>query len=162
MDSILSGEAFVNMSNHNMYPISGSVSQVCLSAKMTPINECTKRGRRLYGLQLIYESIIVLIIPLRINVIRKTNPRWADRFSTCGIRANGADTVYMSFGAMLKDFIRDDLIELYRLVMQKYGTNRPKDAYDRVLWSDLKTMFDPPLNEDAIWSLPLQQKMNRI
>ncbi|GJZ36884.1 putative ribonuclease H-like domain-containing protein [Tanacetum coccineum] len=77
------------------------------------------------------------------------------------IRANGADTVYMSFGAMLKDFIREDLIELYRLVMQKYGTNRPEDAYDRVLWSDLKTMFDPPLNEDAIWSLPLQQKMIR-
>ncbi|GJY23253.1 glyceraldehyde-3-phosphate dehydrogenase GAPCP1, chloroplastic-like protein [Tanacetum coccineum] len=75
------------------------------------------------------------------------------------IRANGADTVYMSFGAMLKDFTREDLIELYRLVMQKYGTNRPEDAYDRVLWSDLRTMFDPPLNEDAIWSLPLQQKM---
>ncbi|GKD54496.1 hypothetical protein Tco_1287883 [Tanacetum coccineum] len=71
------------------------------------------------------------------------------------IRANGADTVYMSFGAMLKDFTREDLIELYRLVMQKYGTNRPEDAYDRVLWSDLRTMFDPPLNEDAIWSLPL-------
>ncbi|GJT01026.1 hypothetical protein Tco_0822195 [Tanacetum coccineum] len=51
------------------------------------------------------------------------------------IRANGADTVYMSFGAMLKDFTREDLIELYR------------------------TMFDPPLNEDAIWSLPLQQKI---
>ncbi|GJW98637.1 hypothetical protein Tco_0180445 [Tanacetum coccineum] len=75
------------------------------------------------------------------------------------IRANGADTVYMSFGAMVKDFTREDLIELYRLVMQKYGTNRPEDAYDRVLWSDLKTMFDPPLNEDAILSLPLQQKM---
>ncbi|GJR19557.1 hypothetical protein Tco_0968084 [Tanacetum coccineum] len=43
--------------------------------------------------------------------------------------------------------------------MQKYGTNRPEDAYDRVLWSDLRTMFDPPLIEDAIWSLPLQQKM---
>ncbi|GJR27673.1 hypothetical protein Tco_1103905 [Tanacetum coccineum] len=71
------------------------------------------------------------------------------------IRANGADTVYMSFGAMLKDFTREDLIELYRLVMQKYGTNRPEDAYDRVLWSDLRTMFNPPLNEDAIWSLPL-------
>ncbi|GKC79041.1 hypothetical protein Tco_1129815 [Tanacetum coccineum] len=51
------------------------------------------------------------------------------------MRANGADTVYMSFGAMVKDFTREDLIELYR------------------------TMFDPPLNEDAIWSLPLQQKM---
>ncbi|GKG38907.1 hypothetical protein Tco_0460619, partial [Tanacetum coccineum] len=28
------------------------------------------------------------------------------------IRANGADTVYMSFGVMLKDFTREDLIEL--------------------------------------------------
>ncbi|GKC73866.1 hypothetical protein Tco_1119749, partial [Tanacetum coccineum] len=74
------------------------------------------------------------------------------------MRANGADTVYMSFGAMIKDFTREDLIELYRLVMKKYGTNRPEDAYDRVLWSDLKTMFDPPLIEDAIWSLPLHKR----
>ncbi|GJW86301.1 putative ribonuclease H-like domain-containing protein [Tanacetum coccineum] len=73
--------------------------------------------------------------------------------------AKRIEKVYMSFGAMVKDFTREDLIELYRLVMQKYGTNRPKDAYDRVLWSDLMTMFDPPLNEDAIWSLPLHQKM---
>ncbi|GKB77766.1 hypothetical protein Tco_0944661, partial [Tanacetum coccineum] len=51
------------------------------------------------------------------------------------MRANVVDTVYMSFGDMVKDFTREDLIELYR------------------------TMFDPPLNEDAIWSLPLQQKM---
>ncbi|GKE53792.1 hypothetical protein Tco_1488948, partial [Tanacetum coccineum] len=49
------------------------------------------------------------------------------------MRANRADTVYMSFGAMVKDFTREDLIEL--------------------------TMFDLPLNEDAIWILPLQQKM---
>ncbi|GJS78841.1 hypothetical protein Tco_0728722 [Tanacetum coccineum] len=66
------------------------------------------------------------------------------------IRANRADTVYISFGAMIKDFTREDLIELYRLVMQKYGTNRPEDAYDKVLCSDLRTMFDPPLIEDAI------------
>ncbi|GKA76086.1 hypothetical protein Tco_0782464 [Tanacetum coccineum] len=45
------------------------------------------------------------------------------------IRANGVDTVYMRFGAMIKDFTREDLIELYRLVMQKYGTNRPEEAY---------------------------------
>ncbi|GJX83019.1 hypothetical protein Tco_0332500 [Tanacetum coccineum] len=49
--------------------------------------------------------------------------------------------------------------ELYRLVIKKYGVNRPKEIYDRVLWGDLKTMFDPPLSDDAIWSLPLQQKM---
>ncbi|GJV93341.1 hypothetical protein Tco_1541154 [Tanacetum coccineum] len=33
--------------------------------------------------------------------------------------------------------------ELYRLVMQKYRANRPEDVYDRVLWSDLRTMFEP-------------------
>ncbi|GJX76490.1 hypothetical protein Tco_0323301, partial [Tanacetum coccineum] len=36
------------------------------------------------------------------------------------IRANRADTVYISFGAMLKDFPREDLIELYRLLMAEY------------------------------------------
>ncbi|GJU83722.1 hypothetical protein Tco_1286087 [Tanacetum coccineum] len=74
------------------------------------------------------------------------------------IRANGADTVYMSFGAMLKDFTREDLIELYRLVMQKYGTNRPEDAYDRVLWSDLRTMFDQPLNRRCYLELTTTAK----
>ncbi|GJS43992.1 hypothetical protein Tco_0569035 [Tanacetum coccineum] len=54
-----------------------------------------------------------------------------------------------------QDFTREDLIKRYRLVMQTYGTNRPEDVYDRVLWSNIRTMFDPPLNEDAIWSLPL-------
>ncbi|GKA11945.1 hypothetical protein Tco_0691491 [Tanacetum coccineum] len=50
------------------------------------------------------------------------------------IRANGADTIYMSFGAMLKDITRDDLIELYRLVMHKYGANRPEDVYDKMYY----------------------------
>ncbi|GJU10633.1 hypothetical protein Tco_1133029 [Tanacetum coccineum] len=75
------------------------------------------------------------------------------------IRRDGSDKIYMSFGAILKDFSRDDLTELYRLVIKKYGENRPEEMYDRVLWADLKTMFDPPLSDDAIWSLPLQQKM---
>ncbi|GJZ20890.1 hypothetical protein Tco_0557929 [Tanacetum coccineum] len=75
------------------------------------------------------------------------------------IRKDGSDKIYMSFGAILKDFSRDDLIELYRLVIKKYGANRPEEMYDRVLWGDLKTMFDPPLSDDAIWSLPLQQKI---
>ncbi|GJV00214.1 hypothetical protein Tco_1329484 [Tanacetum coccineum] len=66
------------------------------------------------------------------------------------------------FGAIPKDFSRDDLIELYGLVIKKYGANRPKEMYDRVLLGpvDLWTMFDPQyLSDDAIWSLPLQQKI---
>ncbi|GJS60147.1 hypothetical protein Tco_0654931 [Tanacetum coccineum] len=57
------------------------------------------------------------------------------------------------------NFSRDELVELYKLVIKKYGANRPEEMYDRVLWGDLKTMFDPPLSDDAIWSLPLQQKI---
>ncbi|GJW40309.1 hypothetical protein Tco_0066154 [Tanacetum coccineum] len=49
--------------------------------------------------------------------------------------------------------------ELYRIVMQKYGENRPQEMYDSVLWGDLKTMFDPPLSKDEIWSLPHQQRI---
>ncbi|GJX28536.1 hypothetical protein Tco_0236615 [Tanacetum coccineum] len=75
------------------------------------------------------------------------------------IRSDGSYKIYMSFGAILKDFSRDDLTELYILVIKKYEANRPEEMYDRVLWGDLKTMFDPPLSDDAIWGLPLQQKM---
>ncbi|GJR45926.1 hypothetical protein Tco_1314029 [Tanacetum coccineum] len=57
------------------------------------------------------------------------------------------------------NFSRDELVELYRLVIKKYGANRPEEMYNKVLWGDLKTMFDPPLSDDAIWSLPLQQKI---
>ncbi|GJR18884.1 retrovirus-related pol polyprotein from transposon TNT 1-94 [Tanacetum coccineum] len=75
------------------------------------------------------------------------------------IRRDGSNKIYMSFRAILKDFSRDDLIELYKLVIKKYEANRPEEMYDRVLWGDLKTMFDPPLSDDAICSLPLQQKI---
>ncbi|GKA64125.1 ribonuclease H-like domain-containing protein, partial [Tanacetum coccineum] len=40
------------------------------------------------------------------------------------IRENGTDMVYISFGAMLTDISRDDLIELYRIVMKKHGIAR--------------------------------------
>ncbi|GJT11891.1 hypothetical protein Tco_0858933 [Tanacetum coccineum] len=75
------------------------------------------------------------------------------------VREHGTDKIYISFGAMLKDISRDDLTKLYRLVMQRYGLNRLEDEYERVLWGDLKTMFDPPLSTDLVWNLPGQQKM---
>ncbi|GJW73346.1 hypothetical protein Tco_0132716 [Tanacetum coccineum] len=43
------------------------------------------------------------------------------------IREDGTYITYINFGAMLKSISKDDLTELYRLVMQKYGTNRPED-----------------------------------
>ncbi|GJV86745.1 hypothetical protein Tco_1530683 [Tanacetum coccineum] len=49
------------------------------------------------------------------------------------IRKDGSDKIYMSFGAMLKDFSRDELVELYRLVIEKYEANTLEEMYDRVL-----------------------------
>ncbi|GJR73788.1 putative ribonuclease H-like domain-containing protein [Tanacetum coccineum] len=75
------------------------------------------------------------------------------------IRKDGSDKIYMSFRAILKDFLRDDLTELYRLVIKKYGANRHEKMYDRVLWGDLKTMFDPLLSDDATWSFHFNRRM---
>ncbi|GJV44645.1 hypothetical protein Tco_1429181 [Tanacetum coccineum] len=67
---------------------------------------------------------------------------------------NGTDMVYISFGAMLTDISRDDLTELYRIVMKKHGMNEPEDEFEKVLWEYLKNMFEEPLSTDSIWSLP--------
>ncbi|GJZ73198.1 hypothetical protein Tco_0637344 [Tanacetum coccineum] len=75
------------------------------------------------------------------------------------IREDHTDVVYVNFLGLLNDLIRYDLKELYRLMMLKYGDSRPEEEYERVLWGDLKTMFDPPSIEDVIWSLTHQQKV---
>ncbi|GJS72884.1 hypothetical protein Tco_0705725 [Tanacetum coccineum] len=75
------------------------------------------------------------------------------------IKEDHTDVVYVNFQGLLNDLTRDDLKELYRLMMLKYGDSRPEEEYERVLWGDLKTMFDPPSTEDAVWSLTHQQKV---
>ncbi|GJX39270.1 hypothetical protein Tco_0252573 [Tanacetum coccineum] len=75
------------------------------------------------------------------------------------IREDNTDVVYVNFQGLLNDLTRDDLKELYRLMMLKYGDNRPEEEFERVLWGDLKTMFDPPSEEDPIWKLPHQQQI---
>ncbi|GJU79828.1 hypothetical protein Tco_1282193 [Tanacetum coccineum] len=66
------------------------------------------------------------------------------------VRENGTDMVYISFGAMLNDISRDDLTELYRIVMKKHGMNKPEDEFEKVLWKYLKNMFKEPLSTDSI------------
>ncbi|GJT16090.1 hypothetical protein Tco_0874796 [Tanacetum coccineum] len=75
------------------------------------------------------------------------------------VREDGADIVYINFGAMLKDITRDDLTELYRIVMNRYGMNGPEDELEKVLWGYLKNMFEEPLSTDPIWSLLGQQRI---
>ncbi|GKC60470.1 hypothetical protein Tco_1088068 [Tanacetum coccineum] len=49
------------------------------------------------------------------------------------IKEDHRDVVYVNFQGLLNDLTRDDLKELYRLMMLKYGDSRPEEEYKRVL-----------------------------
>ncbi|GKE47741.1 hypothetical protein Tco_1478999 [Tanacetum coccineum] len=66
------------------------------------------------------------------------------------IRADGSLKIYLVFSHMLKSFYREDLETLYKLVKAKYRSTRPVEDLDLVLYVDLKTMFDPHV-EDQVW-----------
>ncbi|GJY20800.1 hypothetical protein Tco_0393366 [Tanacetum coccineum] len=66
------------------------------------------------------------------------------------MRANGKSQMYMFFSQMLKKFDREDLEDLYKLVKVKFESTKPMGDLDLLLWGDLKTMFEPHV-EDAVW-----------
>ncbi|GJY41018.1 hypothetical protein Tco_0428288 [Tanacetum coccineum] len=75
------------------------------------------------------------------------------------VREDGTDIVYINFGAMLKSISRDDLTELYRIVMNRYGLDGPEDKLEKEFWKCLRVMFEEPLSTDSIWSEIEQQKI---
>ncbi|GJY98040.1 hypothetical protein Tco_0514950 [Tanacetum coccineum] len=66
------------------------------------------------------------------------------------IKADGSSKMYLVFSHMLKSFDREDLETLYKLVKAKYGSTRPVEDLDLVLYGDFKTMFEPHV-EDNVW-----------
>ncbi|GJV44357.1 hypothetical protein Tco_1428893 [Tanacetum coccineum] len=75
------------------------------------------------------------------------------------VREDGTDIVYINFGAMMKSISRDDLTELYRIVMNRYGMDGPEDKLEKGFWKCLRIMFEEPLSTDSIWSEIGQQKI---
>ncbi|GJS42284.1 hypothetical protein Tco_0567327 [Tanacetum coccineum] len=58
-----------------------------------------------------------------------------------------------------KSISRDDLTELYRIVMNRYGLDGPEDKLEKGFWKCLRIMFEEPLSTDSIWSEIEQQKI---
>ncbi|GJS47606.1 hypothetical protein Tco_0597727 [Tanacetum coccineum] len=56
------------------------------------------------------------------------------------IRADGSSKMYRVFSQMLKSFDMEDLETLYKLVKAKYGSTRPVEDLDLILYGDLKTV----------------------
>ncbi|GKD46129.1 hypothetical protein Tco_1270774, partial [Tanacetum coccineum] len=53
---------------------------------------------------------------------------------------------------LIKHSKGEDLEDLYKLLKAKYESTRPMEDLDLILWGDLKTMFEPHV-EDKIYML---------
>ncbi|GJY83802.1 hypothetical protein Tco_0497178 [Tanacetum coccineum] len=68
------------------------------------------------------------------------------------IRADGSSKRYSSMIRMLQGIDREDLEALWKIVKTKYSDIRPEDEFERVLWGDLKVMFEPDKRSD-VWRI---------
>nr|GEZ27089.1 hypothetical protein [Tanacetum cinerariifolium] len=67
------------------------------------------------------------------------------------IRADDTHQFYISFTTLLKNFDGEDLETLWRIVRDKFSTSKPTNFSDEYLLLTLKTMFEEPDGQDAIW-----------
>nr|GFA57114.1 hypothetical protein [Tanacetum cinerariifolium] len=68
------------------------------------------------------------------------------------IRANGNHQMYLAFSTMLKNFDREDLEVLWKIVKDRFKKSQPKKVVDVFLWYTLKVMFEHTV-EDNVWKL---------
>ncbi|GJX36252.1 hypothetical protein Tco_0247809 [Tanacetum coccineum] len=61
---------------------------------------------------------------------------------------DGSSRRYSSMIKMLQSIDREDLETLWKLVKAKHGNTRPEEGYERVLWGDLKVMFEPDVESE--------------
>nr|GEV49411.1 uncharacterized mitochondrial protein AtMg00810-like [Tanacetum cinerariifolium] len=67
------------------------------------------------------------------------------------IRADETHQFYISFATLLKNFDREDLETLWRIVKDRFSTSKPTNFSDEYLLLTLRTMFEEPDRQDAIW-----------
>ncbi|GJX92323.1 hypothetical protein Tco_0345649 [Tanacetum coccineum] len=73
---------------------------------------------------------------------------FAMEIESLGTKADRGSKNYKIFSEMLNDFDRQDVMDLHRLVEERYATSRP-EGYDLMLWGDLKILFQPD-EEDKV------------
>ncbi|GKB51388.1 hypothetical protein Tco_0902141 [Tanacetum coccineum] len=99
------------------------------------------------------EKVAIDVIPLAVKSLRivdwKIHKEGKKSYYQI-IRADGKSHMYKIFSQMIKSFDREDLEDLYKLVKARYGSTKPVEDLDLVLWNDFKIMFEPHV-EDTIW-----------
>nr|GEU91460.1 hypothetical protein [Tanacetum cinerariifolium] len=74
-------------------------------------------------------------------------------------RADGNSQMYLTFSKLLKNFDREDLEVLWRLVKDRFVKTKPVDDMDSFLLHTLKTMFKHHV-EDTVWKS--QQRLTKV
>nr|GEU54958.1 hypothetical protein [Tanacetum cinerariifolium] len=67
------------------------------------------------------------------------------------IRADDTHQLYTSFLTLLKNFDREDLEDLWKIVKARFSTSKPTNFSDDYLLVTLKTMFEKTDAQDVIW-----------
>nr|GEU73004.1 uncharacterized mitochondrial protein AtMg00810-like [Tanacetum cinerariifolium] len=60
------------------------------------------------------------------------------------IRADGTHQVFLSFISLLRNFDREDLEMLWKIIQERFASSEPKNFSDDFLLNALKTMFEKP------------------
>nr|GEW57903.1 hypothetical protein [Tanacetum cinerariifolium] len=68
------------------------------------------------------------------------------------IRANGNHQMYLAFNTILKNFNREDLEVLWKIVKDRFKESQAKEVLDVFLWHTLKVMFEHSV-EESVWKL---------
>nr|GEU50888.1 hypothetical protein [Tanacetum cinerariifolium] len=67
------------------------------------------------------------------------------------IIADGTHQLFLSFISLLRNFDRDDLEMLWKIVQERFASSEPKNFSDDFLLNTLRTMFEKPNVEANIW-----------
>nr|GEZ87670.1 hypothetical protein [Tanacetum cinerariifolium] len=64
------------------------------------------------------------------------------------IKANGNHHMYLAFSITLKNFVREDLKLLWKIVKDRFKESQPKEVLDVFLWHTLKMMFEHTVKDN--------------
>nr|GEU79001.1 reverse transcriptase domain-containing protein [Tanacetum cinerariifolium] len=67
------------------------------------------------------------------------------------IRVDGNHRLFLSFSTMLKNFDREDLKSLWKIIRERFKKTDLKNFSDDYLLNTLKIMFEKPNIEDSVW-----------
>nr|GEU57704.1 hypothetical protein [Tanacetum cinerariifolium] len=67
------------------------------------------------------------------------------------IRVDGTHQLFLSFISLLRNFDKEDLEMLWKIVQKRFESSKPKNFSDDFLLNALKTMFEKPNVEAKIW-----------